>query len=134
MDVDEGLKSALVAVCMGRGGARPQNRTPDRRHRCRAALGDGGQQVTDARGLSRERDPSAGCTSLRLNARIPVNTLRVAESGIHTGADVSRLRSAGYQAFLIGESLMKEPNPGAALSKLLADAALEERRAEVASQ
>lgn len=73
-------------------------------------------------------------TSLRLNARIPVNTLRVAESGIHTGADVSRLRSAGYQAFLIGESLMKEPNPGAALSKLLADAALEERRAEVASQ
>ena len=73
-------------------------------------------------------------TSLRLNAKIPANALRVAESGIHTGADISRLRSSGYQAFLIGESLMKENDPGAALSKLLADAEREERRAEVASR
>ena len=73
-------------------------------------------------------------TSLRLNRLIPADALRVAESGIHTGADISRLRSAGYQAFLIGESLMKERDPGTALSKLLADAAREERRAEVASQ
>ena len=73
-------------------------------------------------------------TSFRLNDLIPANALRVAESGIHTGADISRLRSAGYQAFLIGESLMKEPDPGAALSKLLDDAAREERRAEVASR
>lgn len=73
-------------------------------------------------------------TSLRLNARIPASTLRVAESGIHTGADISRLRSAGYQAFLIGESLMKQRDPGETLSKLLADAAREERRAEVASR
>lgn len=73
-------------------------------------------------------------TSLRINARIPANALRVTESGIHTGADISRLRMAGYEAFLIGESLMKESNPGEALSKLLADAAREERRAEVASR
>lgn len=71
-------------------------------------------------------------TSLRLNTMIPANALRVAESGIHSGADISRLRSAGYQAFLIGESLMKERDPGAALNKLLADATREERRAEVA--
>ena len=73
-------------------------------------------------------------TSLRLNAKIPANVLRVAESGIHTGADISRLRSSGYQAFLIGESLMKEHDPGAALSKLLTDAARGERPAEVASR
>jgi indole-3-glycerol phosphate synthase len=73
-------------------------------------------------------------TSLRLNAKIPANVLRVAESGIHTGADMARLRSIGYQAFLIGESLMRERDPGVALSKLLADAVREERRAEVASR
>ncbi len=73
-------------------------------------------------------------TSLRLNVSIPANALRVAESGIHAGADISRLRSAGYQAFLIGESLMKESDPGQALSKLLADAARAEHRAEVASR
>jgi indole-3-glycerol phosphate synthase len=72
--------------------------------------------------------------SLRLNANIPVDALRVAESGIRSGADISRLRSAGYQAFLIGESLMREADPGAALSKLLADAAGEEHRVEVASR
>jgi indole-3-glycerol phosphate synthase len=73
-------------------------------------------------------------TSLRLSGLIPANALRVAESGIHAGSDISRLRSAGYQAFLIGESLMKESDPGAALSKLLTNAAREERRAEVASR
>jgi indole-3-glycerol phosphate synthase len=53
---------------------------------------------------------------------IPANALRVAESGIHSGADIARLRSAGYQAFLIGESLMKAESPGEALRTLLAEA------------
>lgn len=73
-------------------------------------------------------------TSLRLNASIPANALRVAESGIHAGADIARLRSAGYQAFLIGESLMKERDPGEALIRLLVEAARQEQRAEVASR
>lgn len=73
-------------------------------------------------------------TSLRLNGKIPPSTLRVAESGIHTGSDISRLRSAGYHAFLIGESLMKERSPGEALSNLLVDAGRAEARAEVASR
>ena len=60
-------------------------------------------------------------TGVRLNARIPLTALRVAESGINNGADIARLRSIGYQAFLIGESLMKQPSPGEALRKLLAD-------------
>jgi indole-3-glycerol phosphate synthase len=61
-------------------------------------------------------------TAMRLADSIPANALRVAESGIHSGADIARLRSAGYQAFLIGESLMKAELPGEALRTLLAEA------------
>ena len=73
-------------------------------------------------------------TSVRLNARIPLTALRVAESGINSGADLSRLRSVGYQAFLIGESLMKQPSPGDALRKLLAAATQRASTMEVARQ
>ncbi len=61
-------------------------------------------------------------TALRLAEVIPKSAVRVAESGIHTGMDIARLRAAGYQAFLIGESLMKAQFPGAALRTLLAEA------------
>ena len=58
-------------------------------------------------------------TALRLADRMPKNATWVAESGIHTGADIARLRAAGYQAFLIGESLMKAASPGQGLRELL---------------
>jgi indole-3-glycerol phosphate synthase len=61
-------------------------------------------------------------TSFRLADLIPESALSVAESGIHSAADVARLRAAGYQAFLIGESLMKAKLPGEALRTLLAEA------------
>jgi indole-3-glycerol phosphate synthase len=61
-------------------------------------------------------------TSLSLIERIPPSAVRVAESGISTGDDVARLRTAGFDAFLIGESLMRQPDPGAALGALLAGA------------
>ena len=73
-------------------------------------------------------------TSVRLNAQIPLNALRVAESGIENGADIARLRGIGYQAFLIGESLMRQPSPGDALRRLRADAAQLVRNHEVARQ
>jgi len=73
-------------------------------------------------------------TSIRLNARIPLNAVRVAESGIHSGADIARLCGVGYQAFLIGEFLMKQPSPGNALCKLRADATLLAGKQEVARQ
>ncbi len=50
-------------------------------------------------------------TALQLAGKIPAGCLRVAESGIHYGADMARLSAAGYQAFLIGESLMKAESP-----------------------
>ncbi len=61
-------------------------------------------------------------TSLRLAERIPAGVLRVAESGIETGEDIAQLRDAGFDAFLIGESLMRAERPGEALQELLARA------------
>jgi indole-3-glycerol phosphate synthase len=66
-------------------------------------------------------------TAIRLADSIPKNALRVAESGIHSGADIARLQVAGYQAFLIGESLMKAKSPGEALKALLVKAQHESR-------
>jgi indole-3-glycerol phosphate synthase len=63
-------------------------------------------------------------TSLELVQRIPPGVVRVAESGIATPEDLARLRAAGFDAFLIGESLMRQTDPGAALKALLAGAAL----------
>jgi len=67
-------------------------------------------------------------TALRLAQRIPAGCVAVAESGIHSGADLARLRSAGYDAFLIGESLMQAEQPGQALTKLLEAAGAVNRR------
>ncbi|HEV7219048.1 MAG TPA: indole-3-glycerol phosphate synthase TrpC [Terriglobales bacterium] len=61
-------------------------------------------------------------TALRLAQLIPKDVLSVAESGINTGADIFRLRTAGFRALLIGESLMRAEKPGEALRKLLAEA------------
>ena len=62
-------------------------------------------------------------TAFRLAEKIPASCVRVAESGICSGADLARLRSAGYEAFLIGEALMKAERPGEALAKLIKTAA-----------
>jgi len=59
-------------------------------------------------------------TSLRLADRLPPGAVRVTESGIHTSEDIERLHAAGFDAFLIGESLMRHADPGAALRALLA--------------
>lgn len=57
--------------------------------------------------------------SLRLAERIPAGVIRVAESGIHSAADVRRLREAGYTAFLVGEHLVRSGDPAGALGELL---------------
>jgi indole-3-glycerol phosphate synthase len=61
-------------------------------------------------------------TSHALLERIPATVVRVTESGISTAEDLSGLRATGFDAFLIGESLMRQPDPGAALAALLAGA------------
>jgi len=56
---------------------------------------------------------------MKLAGRIPSDVVRVAESGIRGRDDIDRLAAAGYDAFLIGETLMRESDPGAALALLL---------------
>jgi indole-3-glycerol phosphate synthase len=58
-------------------------------------------------------------TSFELIDKIPDDCIAVAESGLKDNADLVRLRAAGFDAFLIGESLMSAPDPGEALAKLL---------------
>src|SRR6266498_5292941 len=85
-------------------------------------------EVHDEEELGRALD--AGCELIGVNSRdlqtfkvdlgtafrvadfLPYGVVAVAESGIESGGDIARLRSAGYDGFLIGETLMKAPSPG----------------------
>jgi len=58
-------------------------------------------------------------TTLRLLPTIPSEVVIVSESGINTAADVTRLREKGVHAFLIGEALMRAPDPGVKLREFL---------------
>ena len=55
-------------------------------------------------------------TSFDLVRDLPSGAVHIAESGIASRADIDMLRDAGFHAFLIGESLMRQPDPGAALA------------------
>ena len=57
-------------------------------------------------------------TSLELVGQMPESVVKVAESGIETREDIERLQSAGFNAFLIGESRMRAERPGDALRSL----------------
>ena len=59
-------------------------------------------------------------TTLGLLKDVPAGHLLVTESGISTVADVQRMRSAGVQAFLVGEVFMRADEPGQALAELFA--------------
>jgi indole-3-glycerol phosphate synthase len=61
-----------------------------------------------------------GETVVRLAGKIPKSVVKVAESGIRSGEDIVRLRGAGYDAFLIGETLMRAERPGEMLRGLVA--------------
>lgn len=58
-------------------------------------------------------------TSLELIEAIPEECIAVSESGIHSYDDLERLRRAGFDAFLVGEHLMTNPEPPLALRSLL---------------
>ena len=57
-------------------------------------------------------------TSERLRPLLPAGRMLVAESGIHTRADVRRLQAADIRAFLVGEAFMRREHPGAGLYEL----------------
>ncbi len=59
-------------------------------------------------------------TTLDLLPHVPADRIVVTESGILAPHDVARMRSAGVQAFLVGEALMRAPDPGSELARLFA--------------
>ena len=58
--------------------------------------------------------------SERLIPRFPRDVIAVSESGIFTGADAARVRAAGAHAVLVGEALMRAPDPGALIAQFRA--------------
>ena len=66
------------------------------------------------------RDLSTFKTDLGLSERLiplfPSHVTAVSESGIHTAADAARVRAAGAHAVLVGEALMKAPDPAVLIS------------------
>ncbi len=58
-------------------------------------------------------------TSLRLAEKIPAVAFKISESGIHNATDIRTLVDAGYQAFLVGEHLMRSADPASAIRELL---------------
>ncbi len=58
-------------------------------------------------------------TSLSLAAEVPTEAALISESGLKSATDLARLRDAGFRGFLIGESLMRSDDPGAALRDLM---------------
>jgi len=61
-------------------------------------------------------------TSYDLLMNIPQDCLKISESGISSHESISKLHKCGYDAFLIGESLMRENDIGKALNNLLSQA------------
>ena len=57
--------------------------------------------------------------SIRLSERLPVNKLRIAESGIHDVGTLLHLKAAGFNGFLIGEQFMKYTDPAIAFASFV---------------
>jgi indole-3-glycerol phosphate synthase len=98
--------------------------TAEELHRVLGALGETGADAIGVNNRNLKTFEVGLETSLELGGRIPASVVRVAESGLTTAKDLTRLRAAGFDAFLIGESLMRQANPGAALADLLAGTAI----------
>jgi len=96
--------------------------TADELHRALDALGETGADAIGVNNRDLKTFEVRLETSFELVERIPASVVRVTESGISAAEDLERLRAAGFDAFLIGESLMRQPDPGAALAVLLAGA------------
>jgi indole-3-glycerol phosphate synthase len=115
--LDDGTLRLLFAAC-ARWGVEALVETHDADEVVRAvSLGAPviGINHRDLRTFTLDRD-----LAVRLRPGIPRETIVVAESGIRDAADLVRLGQAGIDAVLVGETLMRAPDPGAKLAELLA--------------
>jgi indole-3-glycerol phosphate synthase len=87
------------------------------------ALGESGADAIGVNNRDLRTFEVSAEISYALADRIPASVLRVTESGISSPEDIARLRKAGFDAFLIGESLMRQTDPGAALAALVGESA-----------
>jgi len=97
--------------------------TADELDRVLTVLGENGVDAIGVNNRDLKTFDVSQETSLALGQSIPPSVVRVTESGIATPEDITRLRQAGFHAFLIGESLMRQADPGDALAALLKEAA-----------
>ena len=82
-----------------------------------AALEAGAQAVGVNHRNLRDFTVDLGLTE-RVRALVPKEIVLVAESGIHTAEDARRMREAGADAILVGEALMRSPDPSATIREL----------------
>jgi indole-3-glycerol phosphate synthase len=113
---DDGLLRGLREQIEGRGMAAlvEVHDAPELERALRAGATLVGVNNRDLRTM--KVDLAAGEALLR---RIPAPALAVAESGIASPADVRRMTAAGARALLVGEALVRQDDPGAALRALL---------------
>lgn len=57
--------------------------------------------------------------SVDLAPKIPSDFLKISESGLSSAETLKELRALGYRGFLMGETFMRTPNPGLALTHLI---------------
>jgi indole-3-glycerol phosphate synthase len=124
----------LIAAVLGDGGALEETLEAARRCGAGALV-----EVHTDDDLDRALDAGAVCVGInnrdlttlttdlrtfaRLRARIPSGIVTIAESGVRDRADVVRLVGEGADAVLVGEALMRHPEPGALLGEMVAAAA-----------
>lgn len=75
-----------------------------------------GVNSRNLRNFSTSLDTAAQFASL-----LPKDSVKIAESGIHSPADIAMLREKGYRGFLIGEAFMSTPQPGETLKRFIND-------------
>src|SRR5258708_29045689 len=82
---------------------------------------DGGAEIIGVNSRDLKTFQANLNTALDLASRLPNHILRIAESGIDCGPDILELHGSGYQAFLIGETLMRAADPAHRIHHLLQD-------------
>ena len=114
--LDDARLSALLA-CVRSYGMESLVETHTREEIARAVAVGAKVIGVNCRDLKTFRtDPAITAELIR---EIPEDVVRIAESGIHTADDIKILHAAGANGFLIGETLMREANPGKKLKELM---------------
>jgi indole-3-glycerol phosphate synthase len=115
-----GLHDEVLAELLALGrelGMEPRVEVPTREELTRAIAA--GARIIGVNNRNLQTLEVRAETSRELIDLIPEECIAVCESGLRSRDDLVRFRAAGFDAFLIGEHLMSQPDPGAALGTFL---------------